>query len=315
MRRDWLRGAWRWLGGLWMLCSCAAVQAQPAQRLVVPFPAGGSMDRVARLLAPELSAATGQSYVVENRPGAEGAIALDGLMRTEGGARALLLGNSFLAAGHVQGRFRMDVTTALKPVIQIGETQVLLVARSDGPWPDVAALLSVLRSGRKNLSCAGPPGQFLQACEWLARRFPQQMVAVPFSGEAQALQALVGQHADVMLTTRTAAHELLRAGRLRLLAASGPVASMGTEAVPALDRVFPGLELHSYTGVFAPVGAFAATEVEQLNRVINQILASERFVQALQEAHIRPVGGAPERLRDTLSRNIQWQREWQSAVR
>lgn len=256
----------------------------------------------------------GQPYVVDNRPGAEGAIALEGLMRTEGGARALLLGNSFLAAGYVQGRFRMDVTTALKPVIQIGDTQVLLVARSEGPWPDVAALLQLLRLGRQRLSCAGPPGQFLQACEWLARRFPQQMVSVPFSGEAQALQALVGQHADLMLTTRTAANDLLRAGRLRLLAASGPSESLASDGVPALDAIFPGLELHAYTGVFAPAGAFAATEISQLNRAINQILASERFAQALQEAHIQPVGGAPERLRDTLARNIQWQRQWQSSV-
>jgi tripartite-type tricarboxylate transporter receptor subunit TctC len=296
---------------LWACVLCAPAQADVVNRLVVPFPPGGSLDRMARMLAPELAKRTGQVFVVENRPGGDGSLAADYVRRSAGEEKNLLMVNSFIATGQVQGVFKFDVLTAFKPVIQLGDTETWLVARADFPGADLKSMLVQWRSGGHQLSCAAPPGQFLQACELLARAFPGQFVVAPFKGELVALQALMGGHVDLMFVTRTAAFEGVQGGRVRLLSTVGSRRSQTPfEHMPRLGASLPGLELHGYLGVFAPSGMEDA-EITHLNKLINEVLRSESFLQFMQASHIQPAGGAPADMLKTFVQNVERQKMWQ----
>jgi len=310
MAVNWLRFFAGMVLGLW----CWLAHAQLLSRLVVPFPAGGSLDRVARMLAPELSARTGRHYVVENRPGADGALALEYLLKQPAQDRALLMVNPAVTTGQVNGAFKVDLSQALRPVIQVGETDRWLVARSDLPWSDVSALLKGLRQGQLRISCAGPPGPMLQACEFLSRTFADQVVVAPFKGEAPALQALLGGHVDLMFVTQSAAFDLVQGGRIRWMGtAAGRRAQAALEQVPKLQSILPGLDLLAgYIGVFAPATA-SDDEVAQVNRIINTALRSDSMIQMLQSAHISPVGGAASVMREAFLQDLHHQEKGQKA--
>lgn len=299
------------VGGMLVLW-CLLSHAQQVSRLVVPFPAGGSLDRVARMLAPELSARMGRHYVVENRPGADGALALEYLLKQPAQDKALLMINPALTTGQLNGAFKMDMLQVLRPVIQVGETDRWLVTRTGLPWSDLPSLLAGLRQGQTRLSCAGPPGPMLQACEFLSRTFPGQVVAVPFKGEAPALQALLGGHVDLMFVTQSAAFDLVQSGRMRLIGtASGRRMQAPFEHLPKLQVSLPGLDLLAgYIGVFAPATA-SDEEVSQVNRVINAALRAESVIQILQSLHISPMGGQASVMREVFLQDLHQQEKWQ----
>jgi tripartite-type tricarboxylate transporter receptor subunit TctC len=289
---------------------CLHSRADTINRLVVPFPPGGSLDRMARILAPELAKRTNQVFIVENRPGGGGSLAAEYVRRSASEGKTLLMVNSYFATGYLQGIFNFDVITEFKPIIQLGDTETLLVARSDFSAHDLNSMFASLKTRDRKISCAGPPGQFLEACEFLSRAFPEQMIAVPFKGELPALQALMGGHLDIMFVTRTAAFELIKSKNIRLLAIAGDRRALPPfEDFPKLSDSLPGLELHGYFGVFAPVG-IDAIEVFRLNKVMNEILRSDNFVQFMQASNIQPVGGEPKVMLNTFVQNVSRQKVW-----
>ena len=297
--------------GLLLCLGSLTVSAQTVHRLVVPFPPGGSVDQLARKLAAVLSEKTAQTYIVENRPGADGALAAEHVLRQTGDDNVLLFGLSYLSTGQVSGLFKFDVLQAFKPVIQLGEFETFLVARAGGPLHSGSVLLARLRQGGQKLSCAAPPGQFVLACELLARTFPDQMVVVPFKGEAQALQALLGGRVDVLFMTRTSAHELLTTAKLSLLASADarpPQAPF--ERTPLLHAAVPDLQLSSYVGLWVSAQTDPA-KVLQLNQTLNQVLKSEPFQPFMQSLQIKPVGGTPEVMRQTFLQSVDRFRKWQ----
>lgn len=302
---------WCALIGLWGFLTCTFAQGSAVFRLVVPFPAGGSLDRLARMLAQDLTVRMGQTFWVENRPGADGVLAAEHVLRNANSDKMLLMVNPALASNYVSGRFKLDPLQSFKPVVQLGETEVWFVARSNFPWPNLQSWLAQLRQGGQKLSCAGPPGQLGQACDLLSRAFPSQIVAVPFQGEAPAMQAVLGGHVDFMLATKTVANDLIQSGRLRLLATAGRQrAGPPLEQVDWLGASLPELQIVTYMGVFAPAST-DDIEVARLNQFINDSLRSEAFVRFMQASHIHAVGGAPGVMRETFVQNVERQKLWQ----
>ncbi len=296
----------------WLTSGAATAQSMPLHKLVVPFPPGGSLDRVARMLASELHARTGETYLIENLPGADGALAAEHVLRQSADpkSRIWLMTNSFLSNGHALGLFKFDVLQAFKPVIQLGESEILVVARPGFAGSDVTEWRTQWRRGAQNVSCAGPPGQLIMACELLARQFPDQVVAVPYKGELQALQGLMGGHVDIMFATRTASYELIQSERLQVLANAGRRAgSAPFEKLPHFAAVLPGLELYGFMGIYA-ASHVASAEVEKFNQLANEALQSPSLAAYMRSAHIERAGGPPGVMHETFVQHVAQQRRW-----
>ena len=114
-------------------------QASLVHRLVVPFPAGGSLDMAARLLATELGQRTGDTFLVENRPGADGLLGARAVLRYAGSGQALLMINPSLISAELQGALDFDPLQAFQPVAHLADTEVLWVARADLPVASAAS--------------------------------------------------------------------------------------------------------------------------------------------------------------------------------
>lgn len=288
------------------------VSAEVINRLVVPFPAGGAFDQLARALVPELSARTGQAFIVENRPGAEGMNAIQHVQNQSGKGQTLLLGASFLSTGQITGLFKFDFSTAFKPVIQVGEFETLFVTRASGPITDLNSLRTLPVHSNQSLSCGAAIGQFVWACELMAATYPRQWVVAPFPGEPQVIHSLLGGHIDVAIMTRTSANDLIKSGQLRVIASAGSFpAKPPLDSYPLLKSHVSDLEISSYIGLFV-TSAEDDGQIVKLNMVLNEILQSESFVRRMEAMNVRLIGGAPSLMRENLSKNINRLKRWRS---
>lgn len=251
----------------------------------------------ARLLATELGQRTGDTFLVENRPGADGFLGARAVLRYAGSGHTLLMINLGLISAELQGTLDFDPLQAFQPVAHLADTEVLWVARADLPVASLDEFLTSLKPGKRRVSCAGAPGQFNRACEWLSRRLDGTVLVVPYKGEAPALNDVIAGHVDVISVTRSAAFEWLRSGRIQLLASAGMVvAQQPLDQAPVLHKSMPGLQLTSFMGVMAPVGMDPAW-VKEINRHIQQALRTEVFRQFMAHAQLQPAGGPPQALR------------------
>lgn len=308
LHRIWLQV----LFSIFLLNAQFAASAEVINKLVVPFPVGGSFDQLARALVPELSARTGQTYIVENRPGAEGMNAIHYVQQHSGKGQTLLLGASFLSTGQMTGLFKFDLFSAFKPVIQIGEFETLLVTKASGPIVDISFLRDQYSLSSQPMSCGAAIGQFVWACELMSAAFPKQWVAAPFPGEPQVIHSLLGGHVDVAIMTRTSAHDLIRTGQLRVLASAGSTpAQPPLDHYPLLKTFVPDLELSSYIGLFVNASEDDA-QIKNLNSIINEILKSHSFSRRMDAANIRLMGGDSSVMRENLIKHVNRLKRWRS---
>ncbi len=240
--------------------SCVAADAQPYPvrpiRLLVPNPPGGATDNLARVIAPGLTGALGQTVVVDNRPGSNGNLA------TEAAARATPDGHTlFLAADgqivispHLYRKLPFDTLKDLTPVASLVSTQMLLAIHPSLPVKNVQEFVEYARRARPPLAYAsiGNGSQHHLAMEMLKARANINLLHVPFKGGGPALVALFGGEVSVMFGGSSAGPHV-RSGKLRALALAGKRNAAYT-GLPALSESFPGLEVNPWLGLFAPAG-------------------------------------------------------------
>lgn len=277
--------------------------AQPPLRIVVPSPPGGPQDRLARLLARQLSALRNEPVLVDNHPGADSALATEQVIGAQPPERSLLITSTALALGAVQGKFPFDPLTDLKPVIQAVDMDLLLVARAGLPVARPADLAAYVKAGGR-LSCGAGLGQLFLACLQLRQHLGPGLVAAPFNGVAKVTTALLGGHIDIGVVPGNDAGGHLASGRLRALAISGH-ASTGAQyaQLPLIGATWPDIDLQSYMGLYAPAAA-PDDAVARWNAELNAILQREDVRRTLATLDMRPVGGSPEVLQARLRQNL-----------
>lgn len=258
-------------------------------RLVVGFPPGGSVDHVARILAPELSRALGRSVVVENVPGANSARAIARVASSEPNGDTLLVASSAIA--HPDNA---SAAAALRPVILASTAPMVLVVRASLPAHDpreFAAYLAAHAGASYGSSGVGNPTHL--AAARLVEHLHLDAVHVPYSGSALAFADLVAGRIDFMMTASNSSvggHSAVRA-----LA----VTTRSRSRLPALDRLptiaetlVPGFDFGLWQAVFAPARLPDAA-VAALNAQFRAVLALERVRAALAEGGVETVAGSP----------------------
>lgn len=259
------------------LLAATAWAQYPARpiRLLVPNPPGGASDTIARIVAPGLATALGQSIVVENRPGSNGNLSSELAARSAPDGYTLLLGqdSQIVISPHLYPNLPVDTLKDLVPVATLITTQMVLAASPALPVKNLQEFIEFARHARPPLAYAsiGNGSQHHLTMEMLKARAGIELVHVPYKGGGPATMALLAGEVPVMFGGNSVtAH--IKAGRLRGLAVAGKKRSAAFPDVPTLSEFYPGLEVTAWLGVFAPAGVPAAV-ISRLHDEINRLLA------------------------------------------
>lgn len=280
------------------LTGAAGAQEWPAGTrpvtLVVGNVAGGGTDVITRILAERLQSHLQKSVVVDNKPGASGTLAAALVARSGADGHTLLVTPlTLVTTPHVlpkAGAAPVDVLADLAPVVQLTKGTLLLVANPGRGIKDAKELALQARQ-RPDLSY-GTPGSGSPmhiAGELLKKSSGIKLTHVPYKGVAPALTDLLGDHVTVVFSDLASANTYLQSGKLLAIGVTQAQRSPLLPDVPTLtEQGFPGVELTTWFGVFAPAGTPAAT-LEKINREINQVVAMpevQRKFQALGEVSV-----------------------------
>ncbi len=268
-------------------------------RLLSSSPPGGASDVVARLLADGLQAGFGQRFIVENRVGAGGAVAADAAARSPADGYTLFMGilSTQVILPAVR-RVPYDPETAFAPVGLISAAPMVLVVHPSLPVQSLQDLvaLSRERKGALNFSNGGVATLPHLLHEMLARQTGLAAQAVPYSGSATALQAVVNNETAATFEVGVIARNQVASGALRALAVTTRSRDPGLPDVPTMAELgFPQIVASSWTGLFAPAGTPAAI-IQLLNRRLNAVTGSEEFRNRLEALGAQAQTGSPEDL-------------------
>jgi len=266
-----------------------AAQTFPSRtiHLVVPYAAGGTGDIVARVVADRLAIALGQSVVVENRPGASGALGSKAVASAAPDGHTLLVGQTGEMAinQHWAKNLGYDPEKDLAPVALATIVPLALVIPGKATYSTVAEMIATAKTRALAFASAGTatPGHF--AGEVLKLKTNSNMTHVPYNGAGPALNDLLGGHVDLFFSGFPAAVPHVKAGNLKLIAVSSGRRSASAPDVPTVAEAsgIAGFDITLWQGFFAPRGT-PADIVTRLNTEINRILVEPDVKARLLDA-------------------------------
>lgn len=239
-------------------------------KIVVPYSPGGSNDVFARALAKQLAPSLGVPVVVENKPGAGGAIGAEAVARAEpDGGTLLLTSVSFSTNAAVQTNLPYDPLRSFTPVALVSHGPMLLTVSNTTPWKSTADYLAAARDGKTKISYGssglGSIGQMGSAL--LNTMTGTHAVHVPYKGISNAVVDMIAGNIQVMVTTQASVAGPLKAGQIRALAVTSPQRSAFAPELPTVAEQVPGYAVEAWWGVFAPANTPRAL-VDKFNALI-----------------------------------------------
>ena len=251
----------RWL----LLMLVAAVQSAAAQsyptkpiRLLVPYPPGGPVDNIGRILAQPLSPILGQNVVVENRSGAGGSVGAEAVARAGPDGYMLLLGNTgpMTVNPVLQPKLPYDPRKDFHPVTWLVSAQMVLVVHPSLPVRSVKELVALARArpGDLNYGSAGVGNLTHLGMELFQSMAKVKVNHVPYKGVAPAYVDLMSGEIGLMFGNISGPLEYIRAGRMRVIAVSSSRRSPILPQVPTVAEAYPGFDLVTWMGIFVPAG-------------------------------------------------------------
>ena len=270
---------------------------------VVPYPAAGSTDVIARAIAQRVGNVVGTAVVVENKPGATGTIGGASVAKANADGHTLLhttIGAQAIAP-HLMGKLPYDPLRDLEPVVLVGTIPHLLVVAPSQPFKTVADLLAAAKAKPGAISFAsGGNGTILQMqAELLAQRNGVRFIHVPYKGDTPALQDTLGAQVQFMFAPVAAALPQIKAGRLRALATTSAARLKVLPEVPTMAEAGQrDFVVEQWQAVYLPARTAAAI-VLKLNAEINKALRDPAVSELAEGLGVTLVGGAPKLLADT----------------
>ena len=292
-----------------LACASAGAQGYPEKTvtMVVPFPAGGATDPIARALAARMSELWKHPVIVLNRAGAGGNIGAESVARAAPDGYTLLIGTTSLTIGpNLYAKLGYDVLKDLAPVSQATTAPNLLVVHPSVPARSVKDLLALARAR---------PGQLISASAGVGTSNHLSLVQfislarvdiahVPYKGAAPAVADTVGGHTHMTFAPAPASLGLIRAGRLRVLGVTTTRRFSGLPEVPTLAEAgVPGYELTSWVGMLAPAATPAAV-IGRIHATLLESLRTPEVRSVLLKSGAEPLGNSPDEFAQALRREI-----------
>jgi tripartite-type tricarboxylate transporter receptor subunit TctC len=267
-------------------------------RLVVPFPAGGTTDILARAVAQKLSAAWGRQMIVDNRPGAGGNIGSDLVAKSAPDGYTLLMGTVGTHAINpsLYKNMPYDHVKDFAPVILVAGVPNVLVVNPSLPVHSVPELIAYAKAnpGKLNFASSGNGTSIHLSGELFKAMTGVEMTHVPYKGSAPALTDLIGGQVQLMFDNLPSSLPFIKAGKLRALAVTSGARAAALPNLPTLaESGLPGFEASSWFGVLAPAGT-PRDIVAKLNGAIAGWLASPEAKEKLLAQGAIAAGGAPD---------------------
>jgi tripartite-type tricarboxylate transporter receptor subunit TctC len=265
--------------------------------IVVPYPAGGATDLVARLVQPKLSELLGQTVVIENRPGASGNTATAAVLRGKpDGQTIVLTTNAVMTLNpHLNSDLGFDPLTQAAPITRTSQSGLLLAIHPSIPASTLQEFIqyAAKNPGKVTLGTGGAPMQIIG--EMIGKRGNVEIQHIPYKGAAPAINDAVGGHINAVIMQIASITPFIQSQKLRALAVSTaqPIKTMPN--VPTMASAFPGIEGTNWYGFFAPAGT-PKPVIEKLNAAIVTALRDPAVVDKLDKSGEEIIAGTPEEL-------------------
>ena len=295
-----------WLGNV----PPASAELYPARpiKIIVPTPAGGPVDVIARLVGNYLNFALGQAVVIDNRPGAGNTLGSKEAAQAEPDGYTLLYSSAsgLVLAPMLQKNAGYDPLTSYDPIVLVAQSSNILVVHPSVPVNSVQELVAYAKTnpGKVNFSSGGIGVLPHLICEWFKSAAAIDIVHVPYRGGGPSINDLVAGQVQMTFEGTSVLLPLIQSGKLRALATTSSKRITELPELPTMmESGFPGFVSTSWTGLLAP--AHTPREViERLNAQVNEGLKSAEFKSALAKLSNQPLGGTPQDFTDLIKNDI-----------
>ena len=257
----------------------AFAQSYPARpvRVVIPFPPGGTLDAVGRMLAQKLSEQTGQAFVIENKPGGNGIIGADIVAKAPADGYTLLFNAStFTTAPMTMKSTPYGVVKDFSPVALVAKAPLSVAINKNLPITDIKSLIAYAKANPGNMSFAvgsiGSAGHL--STELLKRSDNLNFMIVPYKGTAPAFQDLIGGQIAGFIDPILGSLQYHKSGMLRVVAVTSSTRTPNLPDVPTVAETIPGYEFLSWYGLWGPA-KLPADITAKLNAEVNKALTGE----------------------------------------
>ena len=295
----------------------ASAQAYPVRsvRLIVPFAAGGPTDVIARIVAQKLSESWGQQVVTENVPGAGGNTGVAMAARSAAdGYTILVVSTGFIVNPSMYARIPYDPIKDFSPITLVAASPNVISVNPDFPARSMKELVDQVKANPGKHSFAQPATGSTPhlAGELFKQKYRLDLVTVPFSGAALAINSTIGGHTPIAFTALPPAMSNIKDGKLRGLAVLSNKRSAALPDVPTNGEAgIPDLESDTLTGIVAPAGT-PKEIIERWRNDIVKIVATPEVKQRLESLGFAPVANSPEEFSERIKVEIA---RWSKVVR
>ena len=282
-----------------MAAGIASAQVWPAKpvRVVIPWPPGGSNDVVGRIVMQKVAESLGQQFVVDNRPGASGAIGAEPVAKAPpDGYTIMVHSTTHLGNAHLYKKLGYDTLKDFAPVGMLAAQPSALSVHPSLPVQSVKAFIALAKAqpGKVNFSSSGNGSAPHLSMALLMSMAGINLVHVPYRGGAPQVTALVAGEAQASMATISTVIVHLKSGRLRALGVGSAKRSGVLPDVPTIaESGVPGYEMNPWIAVFAPANTPRAI-IDRLNSEINKALKQPDVAQSLSSQVLDPWPSTPE---------------------
>jgi tripartite-type tricarboxylate transporter receptor subunit TctC len=295
-----------------IFAATASAQSFPTKpiKIIVPFPAGGTVDFFARVISTKLSEALGQSVLVENRAGAGGNIAAEAVAKAAPDGYTLLMGSEIIAINtSLYSKIGYDPVKDLAPITLVGTVPNILIVHPGLPVNSVNDLIALAKKtpGKISFASTGQGTSTHLSSELFKLMANVDMLHIPYKGGPPAIADLISGQVNMMFINMPTGITHVRSGKAKIIAVSSIKRVSQLPDVPTVDQAgVKGFETSAWSGLYAPAGT-PADIINRLNAEVVKILKQPSVREQLMAQGAEPVGDTPEEFsRFTLAEISKW---------
>lgn len=285
-----------------LVAGLAAAQAYPAKpvRLVVPFPAGGATDILARTISMKASEKLGQQIVIDNRPGAGGTIGSDHVAKAAPDGYTLLIatGSTHSIGPIINSRIPYNVTRDFAPVAYVAKTTSVLVVPNQLPVKNLKEFIALLKAnpGKYNYGSSGNGTNSHLSGELFKAQAQVFMTHIPYRGTGLVFTDMVSGQVHMLMDNYVTAQSNIKDGKLRVLGVTSLERQSFLPDVPTLhEQGLKGFDVGNWFGIYAPKGT-PGDIIARVNTAFNQALQEPDMQKRLASLGATPTGSTPEQM-------------------